>query len=534
MAYDRDQARTAHEQMAHRALHDQLTGLPNRGLLYDRIEHALAAATRRGGSIALAFIDLDRFKTINDTFGHQTGDHVLIEVTQRLGATLRTGDTLARLAGDEFVLLCEGLPHDPATLETIIATVTSRLRAVMSPPIRLDGIDVVVSASIGISVVTFPAVMPPDNLTPASGPDSDLVADLLSAPAGAAAGGGAAGGGAAGGGAAGGGATISGASIGTITAQDLLRDADTAMYVAKENGRDAVARRDHHDNAATAFTRQLSRDVAHAIARHQLLLHYQPIISRDRPDGNNGNNGNNGPDTDTADPGGHGGRISSVEALLRWEHPQHGLLTAQQFLAPAMATGALTHLGAWVIDTACRQLATWRAELGAEAPEVVFCNISPRELSNPHLQTVITTSLATHHLAPADLGLEILEEAFADPLLVHTLEQLQQQGHPLAVDDFGTGYSSLSRLLVLPVTHAKIDKSFIAGLPADPRSRGLVEAVLTVAAKLGVDVIAEGVETTAQRVYLTDAGVHLLQGYALAYPMPAEEVTALLHSTPRP
>jgi diguanylate cyclase (GGDEF)-like protein len=451
MAHDRDQARTAQRELEHRSLHDQLTGLPNRGLLYDRIEHALLSARRCESTIALMFIDLDRFKNVNDTFGHGAGDKVLIEITRRLSATLRSGDTLGRLAGDEFILLCENLPGNASQLHATLTLITARLRTALAQPVRIDGLDVLVSASIGVT-------------TARDAPDADT----------------------------------------------LLHDADTAMYAAKDAGRSRVVIRDHVFGDVHGFGRRLERDLAVAFERGQLRLHYQPIL----------------------DAG--SGRIEAVEALLRWEHPEYGMLAAGDFINRAEASGVLPRLGHWVIETACAQLAAWRRDLGGRAPQRIFCNLRPRELADPDTLTILTASLVAHGLQPRDLGLEILEDAFTDPLLLPALGTYSLHGHPLAVDDFGTGYSSLSRLVGLPVAYAKIDRSFVTGLPEDARSRALVDAVLVVAAGLQVQVIGEGVETEEQRAHLVGAGVHLLQGYHLARPQPAEGVTILLRAQPEP
>ena len=463
MAHDRDVAAAANRELQHRSLHDQLTGLPNRGLLFDRIEHALGTARRRRGLVALMFIDLDRFKDVNDTFGHGAGDEVLIELSARMGATLRAGDTLARLAGDEFVLLCEELPEDAEGLHRTLALITSRLRAVLAQPVRVEGVDVLVSASIGVAVTTT---------TPSATTPSGTGATALSAQA--------------------------------LSAETLLHEADTAMYAAKAAGRSRVVTHDHAFGAGRSFGRRLERELAHALERDQLRLHYQPVI-------------------DVRD-----GHVQAVEALLRWQHPEHGLLVAADFIDRAEAAGALPGIGRWVIEAACTQLAAWREQLGARAPATVFCNLRPRELADASTTAVIVASLAAHGLSPADLGLEILEEVFTDPLLLPAVGGYSRRGHPVAIDDFGTGYSSLSRLVGLPVAYAKIDRGFVAGLPEDARSRALVEAVLAVAASLGVRVIAEGVENQAQREHLAGAGVRLLQGYHLARPQSAQEITTLL------
>ncbi|MEW1959597.1 EAL domain-containing protein [Kineococcus sp. NPDC059986] len=451
MAHDRDEAKESRRELEHRSMHDQLTGLPNRGLLYDRIEHALLTARRRHSTVAVMFIDFDRFKGINDTFGHGAGDRVLVEVTARMATTLRSGDTLGRLAGDEFVLLCENLPDDPAQLHLTLSLITSRLREALAQPVRVDGLDLLVSASIGVT-------------TARDAPDADT----------------------------------------------LLHDADTAMYAAKDAGRSRVVIRDHVFGDVHGFGRRLERDLPHAVERDQLRLHYQPIFNAVT------------------------GRVEVVEALLRWQHPDYGLLEAVDFIDRAENSSALPGISRWVLEAACAQLAAWRTALGPAAPDRVFCNLHPRDLIDPTTSGVLAASLAAHGLHPSDVGLEVLEDAFTDPLLLPALDVYSTAGHPLAVDDFGTGYSSLSRLVGLPVDYAKIDRSFVTALPEDPRSRALVDAVLVVAKGLRVRVIGEGVETEGQRRHLARAGVDLLQGYYLARPQPADAISALLKARAAP
>lgn len=452
LAGDRDAARAAQVELAHRSLHDQLTGLPNRGLLFDRMDHALTTAARHGTAVAVMFIDLDRFKTVNDTYGHTAGDTVLSAVADRLSRTLREGDTVGRLAGDEFVLLCEDLQRRPThALDELVAAVTARLRAALAPPIRLATADVVVSASIGVAI-----------------------ADDGS------------------------------------TAAELLHDADTAMYQAKAEGRDRVRVHDRGSGPVVGFRRELERMVPHALDRGELRVHHQPIVSA------------------------HDGRVVAVEALLRWEHPVHGLLTAADFVGAAESTGCIARIGRWVVGEACAQLAAWRRDLGAAAPGTVFVNVHPKEFTDPALVDAVAAALAEHALVPADLGFEVLEAQFGDPQLIPVLAAWQGRGHPLSIDDFGTGWSSLSRLVGLPVAYAKIDRSLVEGLPADPRSRTLIDAVLIVARGLDLLVVGEGVETTAQRDALVAAGCGLLQGFLVGRPVPGDELTAVLAAAPPP
>ncbi len=447
MASDRDTARAAERALVHRSTHDLLTGLPNRGLLFDRLEHALAGAHRRGEEVLVFFIDLDRFKRINDTWGHAAGDAVLTEVAARLAGTLREGDTLARLAGDEFVLLCENIPREPAAVVDVTAqTVAGRLQQVLAPPIAHEGTELAVSASIGLAVAS-----------------------------------------------------------GRQSAEELLHEADAAMYAAKSSGRGRVVAHRQNTTMARRSEQELAQSLAAALDAGELELYYQPIMSAAEID-----------------------RIEAVESLLRWNHPRLGVLPADAFVSLAEQTGMLPRIGHWVLDQACAQLEAWQHQLGPEAPRTLFCNLSPHELADPSLGSILSQTLDTHHLEPGRLGLEIVENNFSDPLLVTSLTDYQRRGHPLSIDDFGTGYSSLSRLMQLPVHYAKIDQTFVAGLPDDDRCRALVAAVLVLAENLDLQIIAEGVENPEQAAHLIAAGCPLLQGYHLAEPMPAEQVTAQL------
>ena len=451
MAADRDEARRAHAELSHRSTHDPLTGLPNRVLLFDRLEHALSSARRHHRTVAVLFIDLDRFKAVNDTFGHAAGDTVLATVATRMAAALREEDTLARLAGDEFVLLCEDLPQaEPAELAEHVRAVTSRLRRALSEPIRLGGVELVVRASVGAAL-----------------------------------------------------------SDGHRSADELLAAADGAMYQVKHSRpEDHRADGEQEEQGVHALdadrprrsARQLERQLARALPHGQLQVHYQPI-------------------TDPA------GRVHAVEALLRWQHPKHGLLPAARFIDLAAGTEVIVDIGRWVIDQACAQMARWERELGGRAPQTAYVNLSARELVDPGLTAAITTALRTHHLQPEQLGLELLEDSFSDPQLLPGLHEQQRRGHPLSVDDFGTGYSSLSRLVELPVRMAKIDQSFVAGLEHDVRRRALVDAVVTVATGLDLRVTAEGVETAGQAGLAAEAGCHYLQGHHCGSPQPGEALT---------
>ena len=446
MAHDRDSAREAQQALAHRTMHDDLTGLPNRALLFDRLDHALATSARRAAGVAVVFLDIDLFKNINDTFGHTAGDRVLTEVADRLHATLRKGDTLARFAGDEFVIVCEGLPQGTAAdLSHRVGALTDRLQNALRTPVRVAQVDLVVSASIGVAITR-------DHLT----------------------------------------------------GLELLVEADTAMYAAKQGGRGRVSIRDHVTPSAVGYARQLERDLVGALDRHELRVYYQPIV--------------------------HAGthELVAVEALLRWYQPADGILPAGAFIDIAVKTGLIVGIGRWVIDSVCQQLAAWQRDLPhGLAPTQVYVNLSSPELRDDTLPDTIAGALARHGLLPHHLGLEIVEQDLADPGALAQLQQLHELGHPLSIDDFGTGYSSLARLLDLPVTMAKIDKAFVAGLPDHIRGARFVNGVLYLADTLDVHVIAEGVETAEQAEHLTRAGCHLLQGHHVSPPLPPDELNAL-------
>jgi len=456
IAADRDEARRAQRELVHASTHDALTGLPNRALLFDRLEHALHAGRRHHRVVAVLFVDLDRFKAINDTFGHACGDLVLTTVATRVSETLRRQDTLARLAGDEFVLVCEDLPQDdPNEARAHVDALVTRLQRALAQPIRVEDVDLVVSASIGVAY-----------------------SDEHS------------------------------------TADDLLADADRAMYQVKHHGSthrlgDAFPRKTGHGFTAGTgapprphhSVRRLERELTQALAHDQLRVHYQPI-------------------TDAT------GAVHAVEALLRWQHPTYGLLPASDFIDLAVTTGMIVEMGYWVIAEACAQMDRWQQVLQERAPATAYVNLSARELVDPALTATIAAALDEHGLQPPQLGLELLESSFVNPQVLPVLHEQHRRGHPLSVDDFGTGYSSLSRLVELPVQMAKIDKSLITDIGRDPRRRALVDAVVTVAGSLDLRVIAEGVETPAQARAVVAAGCDYLQGYHCGRPQPAEALSA--------
>jgi diguanylate cyclase (GGDEF)-like protein len=464
MAVDRDAAWAAQTELTRRAMHDDLTGLPNRALMLDRLEHALSAADRRQTAVAVLFIDIDRFKAINDTFGHTAGDAVLTEVARRLADTIRGNDTVARFAGDEFVLICEDLPRgSPEALRQRVAAVTGRIHGALRHPISLGRFDTQISASIGVSLSTD-----------------------------------------------------------VHTVQGILAEADSAMFGAKRQGRGRVLVRDHNEGGSAGYAGKVERDLATALERAEMLVYYQPIVAVD------GGGLRNAAPPRLMGIGGDGHRVAAVEALLRWRQSPDLVLPAAAFINIAVRCGLIHSLGRWLIEETCGQLNTWREQLGERAPGTVFVNLSAQELADATLPETLDAALDRYGLAPECLGLEIVEEDLQAPGVLPRLAGYHDRGHPLAIDDFGTGYSSLSRLLNLPVDLVKIDRSFLQDVPHDRRRAGLIDAILGVAASLELQVIAEGVETQAQCAHLTAAGCQLLQGYYLGYPQPATELTMTL------
>ena len=431
------------EQLTRQAFRDSLTGLPNRALFMDRLSHGLTRARRRHEHLAVLFLDLDRFKVINDTLGHAVGDQLLVEVSNRLGASLRPGDTVARLGGDEFGLLLE----DVADAETAEA-VALRVEAEFAKPLHFEGREVFITASIGIALSSARLGMP----------------------------------------------------------EEILRDADLAMYHAKAKGK---ARHEVFDSSmsASALDRMdLEMDLRSAISRHEFRLHYQPILRLDT------------------------GRITEVEALIRWQHAKRGLLQPDSFIGLTEETGLIVPIGQWVLTEACRQARVWQLEFPSTPPLVMSVNLSAKQFQHPGLVEEITRALTESGLDAASLKLEITESVVMQdaPATLAKLKELKDLGIRLAIDDFGTGYSSLGYLKRFPVDTLKIDRSFVKGLSKDGNDNAIVRAVVTVAKSLNMDVTAEGVETDQQRIELKALGCDRGQGFLFARPADAEHVTPLL------
>ena len=441
------EARTEFEQrLVQQALHDELTGLPNRGLLQDRLELALAKTARSGRYVGVLFVDLDRFKVVNDALGHEAGDDVLIAVAGRLSHTLRRGDTVARLGGDEFVVLCENL-LSPEQAEAI----ADRLLSALAKPFRSEAGPLMISASVGVAIGTE----------------------------------------------------------GKHDAVGLLRDADAAMYRAKDTGRGryVVFTQALRDLASERL--ELETDLRQAEARGELRMVFQPIV-----------------DLKTERP-------RSVEALMRWDHRTRGPISPDVFIRVAEDAGIIGAIGDFALREACFEAVRWR---DAGHPVPVAVNISARQLAEPDLPRMVRATLEGTGLEPKLLKLEVTEGAVVSNAgaVTRVLRELRTLGVALSIDDFGTGYSSLSYLGQLPVDELKIDRSFVAGIATSDTDRAVVAAIVEMARAHGLAVVAEGVEERAQADALRSIGCQFAQGYLFARPQSATSLGALLGPAKRP
>ncbi|GAB2682602.1 putative bifunctional diguanylate cyclase/phosphodiesterase [Thalassiella azotivora] len=441
---DVTERRQADERLRELALHDALTGLPNRSLLADRVEQTLHLAQGGDtGGLALLFCDLDAFKDVNDATGHATGDRLLVEVARRFAAAVRPGDTVARLGGDEFVVLAPGVVDAEAA-----DALARRLLGVLERPVVLDGRPYRVGVSIGIALAT-----------PASTVDS------------------------------------------------LLRESDLAMYASKSAGRGrATLYREEHSERAVRRVR-LDRELRSAVERGELLLHVQPVVDL------------------------VGGGVVAGETLLRWQHPTRGLLPPGEFL-DVLEDGPLIHeVGRWVLQESCRLAAGWVELLGEDAP-CVHVNVSARQLDRGDVAAQVAQVLQDTGLAPQRLVVELTETYLSElgAALRRDLEAIAATGARLAADDFGTGYSPLTRLTDMPVDVLKIDRQFVDAMTASPRARAVVQAVVGMSAALGLDLVAEGVETAEQASVLRRLGCATGQGYLWSRPVPPQEFTAFVRA----
>ncbi len=432
-------------QLFYQANYDSLTQLPNRNLLKDRLTHAIAQAKRTDQQIAVLFLDLDHFKTVNDSLGHTAGDTLLKAVAMRLQACLRKMDTVARLGGDEFVIVLEALPD-----EELAVTVSHKVLKALETPFLLEGYEFFITASIGIA------------LFPRDGEDTDT----------------------------------------------LLKHADTAMYSVKEEGRNDTKFFSQEMNQRTLEHLVMEQDLHHALERNELELHYQPQM-------------------DLAS-----GRIVGVEALLRWHHPQQGLMQARTFMPFAEEGGFIIPIGEWVIRTACAQAKAWQNE--GLLPLRMAVNLSPRQFMHQGVIDMITRTLEETGLKAQYLELEITESLLMKNMnidrAITVMQALQNMGICLAIDDFGTGYSSLNYLKHFPVARLKIDQSFVRDITTDSDDAAMALAVIAMAHSMQLQVIAEGVETEAQMIFLKAQHCDQIQGFYFSRPIPATEMTTLLQT----
>ncbi len=432
----------AENEIRNLAFYDPLTNLPNRRLLMDRLRQAVVKSGRTGEGGALLFVDLDNFKRLNDTRGHSVGDLLLEQVAARLVECLREGDTVARLGGDEFVVLLEGMGNEARELPGRIELVADKILKSLNLPYTLDGLEHHTTPSIGACVFL--------------GREE--------------------------------------------SAEELLKQADMAMYQAKAAGRNAIRFFDPAMQAAVSAQAELEADMRLALAHRQLMLHYQPQV-----------------DTD--------GRVFGVEALLRWNHPIRGMVSPGEFIPLAEDTGMIIGIGKWVLESACGQLQQWSRD-PQTAALTMSVNISARQFLDPSFVDSVRDVLRKFDINPTRLKLELTESVFLRDVegTVTRMNELRDAGLGFSLDDFGTGYSSLSYLKRLPLSQLKIDQSFVRDIFVDANDLAIVRAIVTLGESLGLAVIAEGVETEAQREFLVKTGCQAFQGYLFGKPVPAEKL----------
>ena len=433
---DATERRAILERLAHQAIHDPMTGLPNRVLFVDRLELALERSKRSRNHVAVIFLDLDHFKLVNDSLGHAVGDELLGAVATHLRSAVRPSDTVARFGGDEFTVLCEDIADEPAARGAAL-----RLAAALRQPVQLPGGEVFVSASIGIAL---------------SGEED--------------------------------------------TALTLLRDADTAMYRAKDQGRARleVFRVATHERVVDSL--RTSNALHRALERNEFEVHYQPVVEV------------------------RTGRVDGFEALLRWRHPERGIVMPNEFIPLAEESGLIVPVGLWVLEEACRQTVAWQQARGGEDPFTIAVNLSPRQLADRTLPDRVAHVLAGSGIVPDQVWLEITETALMHDAesAIGSLRALRSLGVHLSIDDFGTGYSSLTYLKRFPVEALKVDRSFVDGLGREPEDTAIVTAVVTLAHALGLVAIAEGLETDVQLAELLTLGCDRAQGYLISRAQPAD------------
>jgi diguanylate cyclase (GGDEF)-like protein/PAS domain S-box-containing protein len=432
------------------AYYDPLTQLPNRRLLQDRLSQALAASSRNSRCGAILFLDMDNFKVLNDTRGHDVGDLLLIEVAQRLHTCVRGGDTVARLGGDEFVVLLEDLSEEAEEAAAKSKQVGDKVQAAISRPFNLKGHEYHCSTSIGIGLFHN----------------------------------------------------------GDVTIDELLKHADLAMYQSKNAGRNTLRFFDPAMQAALDERSELEADLRNALKYRQLQLYYQPQVE-----------------------GALG--VASAEALLRWLHPKRGLVSPGDFIPLAEETGLILPIGHWVLETACAQIKRWEGKPDSHKLKLAV-NVSARQFRQPDFVAQVRQVLASSGINPASLKIELTESLVLDNVndTITKMQALKAIGIGFSMDDFGTGYSSLSYLTRLPLDQLKIDQSFVSAIGTDSNGDVIVQTIITMGRTLGLNVIAEGVETKAQRDFLEQNGCHAYQGFYFSRPVPVDEFELFIKDAP--
>ena len=436
--------RRTEERTQHEALHDGLTGLPNRNLFLDRLRHALSAGARRETAIAVLFLDLDQFKLVNDSLGHEAGDELLAAVAPRIEQALRPGDTVARFGGDEFAVLADDVGDEHGATR-----IAERIAEALARPFILREREHFVSASIGISIGT--GAEPPEA---------------------------------------------------------LIRDADSALYRSKEHGRGGYEIFDEVMRSRVIEHMQTENDLRRALQREELVVHYQPVVRL------------------------QDGTIASMEALLRWNHPERGLIGPLAFIPVAEDSRLIVPIGRWVIEQACRQAAVWQRLHPDSAPVSVSVNLSARQLADPELIQHVEGSIRANGIEPSTLWLELTESTLLEDTayVERTLGSLQRLGVCLVLDDFGVGFSSLGYLKRLPLSIVKLDRSFVENVTDSPNDAAIVRAVSDMAETIGIGVVAEGVENEDQVRVARELGCGYAQGFHFSEPVPASYAERLLAS----
>ncbi len=444
-----EERKSAEAKLLYDAFHDALTGLPNRALFADRLEHVIGSTERHPDErYAVLFLDLDRFKVINDSLGHLVGDHLLVAVGERIATSLRPGDTVARLGGDEFGVLLQGMKD-----EGDASRVAERVQRALARSVLVDGHEMFVSASIGIA----------------------LQSDRYAKP------------------------------------DQVLRDADVAMYQAKLKGKACCEIFDAAMHGGVVDRMQLEADLRRSVEHGEdFVLHYQPIVAH------------------------RTGKLIGVEALVRWRHAARGLLAASEFVPLAEESGTIIPLGDWAIRTALAQLHAWQGRVPALAGATMSVNVSSHQFRRPDCVDALRRAVRESGIDPRQLAVEVTESAIMDDVEASAakLSRLRDMGVQIHVDDFGTGYSSLSYLHRFPITAVKIDRSFVAGLPSQAESEEVVKAIVSIAESLDFDVIAEGIEHEAQRAKLEELRCRYGQGFHLCRPLDAAALEAWILTQP--